>query len=264
MHIDSTDPLNLRCFEQKRRFGIDFLYPVERYVHALTSPTVPNRAGAQVPNPLYSSVRDPSLITVAGIVGVPWQDLAKDPTDTGTLRYMTAAELRANGRWPMLLGNRGAGTPPLDPFMRESIDPRSGTNPVTGHAIEPPSAVTALANPINGHEYTPIRRDDLQYACIFRLLTQRQCGSTAGCDCSTGDGQGNKVLCQGPNGAYGTTQYFAKAYPGLRPLELLSQLGERAVAASICPRNLTEIDQDDYAYGPSVQAIIDRLKNVIK
>jgi hypothetical protein len=264
MHTDVTDALNLRCYEQKRRFGIDFLYPIERYVQALTSPTVPNRAGAQVPNPLFSSARDPSLITVAGIVGVPWQDLAKDPNDTGTLRYMTAGELRANGRWPMLVGDRTAGTPPLDPFMRESVDPRSGINPVTGHAIQPPSASTALANPINGHEYTPVNRNDLQYACIFRLLMPRQCGSTSGCDCSTYDGQGNKVLCHDANGAYGTTQYFAKAYPGLRPLELLNQLGDRSVAASICPRNLTEIDQDDYAYGPAVQAIIDRLKNVIK
>ena len=263
-HTESTDPLNLRCVEQKRRFGIDFLYPIERYVNALTLPTVPNRAGAQVPNPLFSSGRDPSLITVAGIVGVPWQDLARDPSNTGTLNYMTAAELRANGRWPMLVGDRRLNTPPLDPFMRESVDPRSGTNPVTGHAIQPPSAATALANPINGHEYNPVARNDMQYACIFRLPTTRQCGSTSGCDCSTNDGQGNKVLCQAPNGTYGTIQYFAKAYPGIRPLQVLEELDERAVVTSICPRNLTELDQDDYAYGPVVQAIIDRVKHVIR
>jgi hypothetical protein len=265
-HTELTDTLNLRCYEQKRRFGIDFLHPIERYVRALTSPTVPNRTGTLVPNPLFASgQRDPSLITLAGIIGVPWQDIARDPAETGTLHYMTAAELAANGRWAAILGDPAAGTPPLDPFMRESIDPRSGTNPVTGHAIQPPSAPTALANPINGHEYQPAQRNDLQYACIFRLLTPRQCGSTSGCDCSTVDGQGNKVLCQDPNsGSYGTTQFFAKAYPGLRPLELLSRLGNRAVVSSICPRNLSEIDQDDYAYGPAVQSMIDRLKHVIK
>jgi hypothetical protein len=263
-HTDFTDPINLRCWEQKRRFGIDFLYPIERYVRALTSPTVPNRAGVEVQNPLFSGVRNPSLITIAGIIGVPWQDLARDHTDTGTLRYMTAAELRAKGRWAAILGDPAAGTPPADPFMRESIDPRSGTNPVTGDQIQPPTAPVALANPINGHEYQPAQRNDLQYACIFRLLAPRQCGSTSGCDCSTIDGQGNKVLCQGPNGTYGTTQYFAKAYPGLRQLELLNRMGNASVVTSICPRNLSELDQDDYAYGPVVQAIIDRIQNHIK
>jgi hypothetical protein len=34
------DPINLRCFDMKRRFGIDFLYPVDRYVTGLTAGTV--------------------------------------------------------------------------------------------------------------------------------------------------------------------------------------------------------------------------------
>ncbi len=262
-HTGATDQINLRCYEQKRRFGIDFLYPIDRYVRALTSPTVPNRAGTQVQNPLFAGARNPSLISIAGIIGVPWQDLAKDHNDTGTLRYMTAAELALNGRWPAILGDPATGTPASDPFMRESIDPRSGTNPVTGDPIQPPSAPVALANPINGHEFQPPQRNDLQYACIFRLPTPRDCTSISGCDCSTTEGQGNKVLCQGPTGAYGTTQHFAKAYPGLRPLELLNRMGNNSVVTSICPRNLSELDQDDYAYGPVVQAILDRLKGVI-
>ena len=35
-HSKSTST-NLRCFDQKRRFGIDFLYPVDRYVAGTTS-----------------------------------------------------------------------------------------------------------------------------------------------------------------------------------------------------------------------------------
>jgi hypothetical protein len=41
-------------------------------------------------------------------------------------------------------------------------------------------------------------------------------------------------------------------------------MGKSSVVTSICPRNLSELDQDDYAYGPVVQAIIDRIQNLIK
>ena len=34
---NAADGQNLRCFEQKRRFGVDFLYPTARYINALTS-----------------------------------------------------------------------------------------------------------------------------------------------------------------------------------------------------------------------------------
>jgi hypothetical protein len=75
---------------------------------------------------------------------------------------------------------------------------------------------------------------------------------------------GNKVLCQAPDGVYGTTQYYSKAYPGLRHLDLLARLGKSSIVASICPRNLTQPQRDDYAYGPAVQAVVDRMKNVIE
>jgi hypothetical protein len=34
----NADGQNLRCFQQKRRFGVDLLYPVARYINALTQP----------------------------------------------------------------------------------------------------------------------------------------------------------------------------------------------------------------------------------
>ena len=79
---DAEDDINLRCWDQKRRFGIDFLNPIDRYTTALTSPMIPDRAGNMVPNPIFSdldpsdgvtAVRDPGLVVIAGIVGVPWQ-----------------------------------------------------------------------------------------------------------------------------------------------------------------------------------------------
>jgi hypothetical protein len=267
VHDELGDHLNLRCFDQKRRFGIDFLYPVSRYVRGLTSSEVPDRSGAMVRNPLFvdPGARNPSLVSVAGIIGVPWQDLARDPADTGALRYMTSGELGARGRWKVILGDPARGQPPDDPFMRESIEPRSGKNPLSGDAIQPPTAVSSSASAINGHEWEPPDRGDLQFACIFPLVEPRECASPLdGCDCNTGFAGSNKPLCQRPDGGYGTTQYFAKAYPGLRQLELLRELGDSSIIASICPRNLDDPSRNDYAYRPAVQAIMDRMQDVLR
>ena len=148
--------------------------------------------------------------------------------------------------------------------MRESIDPRGGTNPITGDAIKPPSSQAATASPINGHEWEPVNRSDLQYACTFRLPQPIECSRTFGCDCSSTESERNKPLCQAPDGSYGTIQYHAQAYPGLRQLELLSKLGESAIAASICPRNLDTPGREDYAHDPAVQAMIDWLEHTIE
>ena len=42
--------------------------------------------------------RDPSLVFFAGIVGVPWQDIANNPSDL-TQGYKTAAQLQRDGVW---------------------------------------------------------------------------------------------------------------------------------------------------------------------
>ena len=50
------------------------------------------------------------------------------------------------------------------------------------------------------------------------------------CDCLETDIPKNRPLCNPPNGGpAGTTQYFAKAYPGVRHLQVLKGLGERAM-----------------------------------
>src|SRR6185295_3840191 len=135
---------------------------------------------------------------------------------------------------------------------------RSGTNPVTGDAISPQTAA-GIANPINGHEYDT-QRADLQYTCIFPLRTPRDCAGPPyppGCDCFDFQAQ-NKPLCEG------TLQRYAKAYPSNRQLALLSRLGAAGVAASICPRNFEDASRPDYAYAPAVQAIIERLRVILK
>jgi hypothetical protein len=278
-----SDKVGLRCWEQKRRFGIDFLYPTSRYVNALSKLSLcPNRSdldpdacpeSERVPNPLYRDAsgnalpRTPDLVFLAGIVGVPWQDIATPETlgDPQRLEYMSAAELARTERWAWITPN--GQEPPIDPLMRESPEPRSGKHPSGDPALDP-AAVEALpgANAANGHEWRPTSVvGDLQYACTFELAEPVPCTSS-NCDCYDVGQAGyadNKPLCQASNGAYGATQYAAKAYPGLRQLEVLRDFGDNSIVASICPK-LLDPGSDDYGYNPAVDAIVDRLADYLR
>jgi hypothetical protein len=274
------DSLNLRCFDQRRRFGFDLLYPIERYSDALTNPMVKNRAQEFVPNPLLAArdgkgPRSATLISVSLIVGTPWQDLASTASLSAghELQYLDGAGLINNDRWPLLIGDRAAGTPPTDPFMRESVGARSGQNPLTNAAIVAATSVSPIANAINGHEQNIPDLADLQYACTFPLAAPKVCASgDSSCDCSP-DKNGsidavvatNSPLCQPPaGGAAGSTQYYGKGYPGARELGFAQLLGARAVPASICPKTLTDLNSADYAYRPAFSALIGRLAVTLK
>src|SRR6185436_19441837 len=50
----NTDNISLRCYDTKRRFGLDLLYPTDRYVTGLTAPQVPNASGQMVDNPIFA------------------------------------------------------------------------------------------------------------------------------------------------------------------------------------------------------------------
>jgi hypothetical protein len=252
---DIEDTTNLRCFDQKRRFGIDFLYPIDRYVQALTQTQVANRSGQLVPNPIfsdlnpndeYTNIRDPGLVVLAGIVGVPWQEIARDPANPA-LGFKSAQELSASGTWDAILGDPANHVPPASPFMVESIDPRAGI---------------ADPNPINGSEWTITGRNDLQYACIFPLPAgaERDCSQPGApaCDCEAGTD--NPLCAPNPNdGGNLTLQVGAKAYPGIRHLSVLKGLGDQGVTGSICPVQLTDTTAGDYAYRPTIRSLIDRM-----
>ena len=289
------DMPNLRCYQQKRRFGVDYLYPVERYSNALKAPFIcpysdslnPDDCGSNetVRNPLYSDLtggsalpRSDSLVFLAGIVGVPWQDLAvldEDGDVAEPLRLRVAradAELpeREKLNWNWLLGPDPQATVPQpeDPLMVESVEPRSGTHPVTGEAV---AGINAgyMANSINGHEWNIFDKADLQYACIFPKESetcpeQQPAGEQPkNCDCTStsygGDEAGNP-LCQAQNGDYDRTQRYAKAYPSLRQLQVLNLFGDNSIVASICPKQLDNPNASDYGYNPAVAAIVERLK----
>jgi len=304
-NADKDDPLNLRCFNQKKRFGINFLQPIKRYVDGLTQQRFPN--GTPDPaddplNPVFCSkyktnqdgtpnvtecdgekpLRDPSLVFLAGIVGVPWQDIARDPNNLAS-GYRTAEELSKRIKdldnppattadpsvqdktlWDVILGQTHADgevdQDPLDPLMIESVDPRTGTNPITGAALVPPSSANPLGNPINGSEWDIVSRADLQYACIFQLPTPVNCAN-ATCDCSSSQ---QNPLCYDGSG-FGTTQYRAKAYPGRRQLAVLKGVGGQGIVASICPAKVdpNQKSAPDWGYRPAIAAIVDRLKGAL-
>lgn len=299
---DPDDMTNLRCFNQKERFGIDLLYPVERYSNALQfdnlctladdlNPQSERCAAGQglKPNPLFAvdtasgetRSRNKSLVFLAGIVGVPWQDLAVSPSNDTTLVYRnnnpTATEdQRINWNW--LLADRSvAGAKPQDALMIESVVPRTGMNPATGESLAPPEA-GHMSNSINGHEWlvgdTQRTGGDLQYACTFPLaepakclsdtelmnLTPEEAAEVPDCDCSEYSEDAYKnPLCQQADDSYGLEQARAKAYPGVRELQVLQDFGRNSVVASICPKT-TDRNAADYGYRPAMAAIVERLK----
>jgi len=264
---DLDDPLNLRCFRQKQRFGIDFLYPVDRYVAALTLPNLPGIDAG--PNPLFcmdsdatgagcaTALRDRSRIVLAGIIGVPWQDIAKDPWDL-TKGFLPAQDVP----WERVLGNLVTGVEPTDPLMVESVAERKGTNPATGAEVAtsatPPG--TPGANPINGFDRPIPHRNDLQYACIFDLPEPMDCttGAVPACECY--DGSPNPLCWDEALGAYGTKQFRAKAYPSRRQLAVLQGIGSQAVVSSICAGQLSNPSLSSYGYRPFVQALVERMR----
>ncbi len=285
----TDDPMSLRCFEQQRRFGTNFLQPIQRYVDGLSQQTFSDNTI----NPVFCSqfgtrpdgtvdrttcastipLRDRSLVYLVGIVGVPWQDVAVDPNDLSK-GYRTASDLTTpmaelsnapigvpadQTLWDVILGQTrdsdGEIVPtvdPLDPLMKESIDPRTGTNPITGDVLAP-TASGPLNNKINGSDRDIVARDDLQYACIFDLPMPIPNGS----DCPPGN---ENPLCY-DGSTFGTTQYRAKAYPGRRQLAVLKGVGDQGIVASICPAKINPVQSSDtdWGYRPAIESIVDRL-----
>ena len=313
---DQGDHPNLRCWQQKQRFGQEFLYPTRRYVEALSQPRIcpvwdangpvgcqfdePNAKGYRVCNPLFQKdlgapeacdnlTRDPGLIYLAGIVGVPWQDIATPDTlaDPSRLEFQRAYEIH----WDWLVpecketvaqnasSNPGNELPrpkaicdkwnltdqPDDALMIESSAPRTGNNPALNVELAPESSAP-MANPINGHEWLTAD-GDLQYACIFELSQPKDCGAApgGGCDCDdVGTGYtANNPLCQSQSGQFTKLQTHAKAFPGTRELEVLKDFGENSVVASICPKITDDKSNPSYGFNPAMAAIIERLKPVI-
>jgi hypothetical protein len=276
-YTPTENPLNVRMFHMRQRFGVDPMYPLQRYVDGLSSAKVPDRNGEHpngspdyvgtkdCVNPVFAQnlpdhdtgnlcnlergPRSPDLVYFALIGGVPHQLLQVDPTnpDSPQKNKLTDAD------WQKILG-----ADPLsydftgvDPHMLESIDPRPGL---------PPPTSPDNADPINGREWDT-GGNFLQYACIFQLQTPHDCTDpkyTSFCDCSNPT-TSLPPLCDPTTP---TLQIRAKAYPTIRELALARQLGTRATVSSLCPIHITESQQNDplYGYRPAIGGIVEAFR----
>ena len=168
----------------------------------------------------------------------------------------------------MLVGDPANNLTPSDPLIIESVDPRSGTSPLTGAPIVDATSTNPSANPDNGHEKNVPDRSDLQYACIFKAGSPQPCapGSSA-CQCSptlSGDASAvtieNSPLRQPPAGGPATpTQYYDKGNPGTRELLVARALGSRAVPASVCAWGGGTVTGPSDGYVPALGALAHRL-----
>lgn len=233
----AEDHPNLKCVDQKRKYGIEFTYPTARYVNALSAveidPGAPSLVGLDlVPNPLFAGGRHPNQVTLQTVIGVPWQNIVSDP-ESAESPTLTPGALSEAAAWEWMTGNA-----PTDPFMRESVDKRVGVSPTTGESV-------TAENGINGGDRTISENDGVQYACTFPL----DAGSTENFSC-----QGcTESSCDNPI-CDGTTQIASWATPGLRQMDVVRGLGDRGAVGSICR---------DPAVAGSAQALVARLAQIL-
>ena len=273
------DTLNTRFMRMRERYGVDPQFPLSRYWAGLSSAKVPDRSGehASTPspfgggtdylgalgctNPLFASdlptystqelcnlpagPRSPNLVVFAAITGVPWQMLTQDPKNPDS---PFVSPLPAD-RWPQIIGNHpdAYDLTGLDPHMVQSQSPRPGL---------PPPTASDTADPYNGREWDT-GTIDLQYACTFPLPAPKDCTDkkfSGACDCASGTPP-LPPLCDATTR---TIQVRGKAYPGIRPLTLVRDMGDRGIAASICPRQ-NDTNNPDYGYRPAVRQLVARM-----
>ncbi len=278
-YTEQEDHLNVRFHRMKQRYGVDPQFPVSRYVDALTKPRVPLRDkehdsfGSYAPypgctNPLFAKrlptepndelcnlsrgPRSPSLVYFGLIGGVPGSLLPEVVGEDGQL------EQRID--WTKVLGRDPASWDEsgIDAHMIQSTRPRPGL---------PPPTASDDADPAHGREWTTADQD-LQFACTFDLYERDESGaavpvrrpctgadlSSGSCDC---DGTKDTPLCDPGDRS---VQIRGKAYPTRRQLMVAKALDEQGIVASLCPKQLTDPNADDYGYRPAVRAITSRLE----
>ncbi|GAC1526423.1 MAG: hypothetical protein NVS3B10_24810 [Polyangiales bacterium] len=219
-----------RAFSQVQRFGYNFLWGRQRYVDGFKNPVVPSiDAKGQLvgaTNPIYDGgFRTPELVIVAAITGVP-KPLVQN--GDGTPKALDEAA------WAKMISP----DPKLrDPHMLAQIAPR------TEYGLPRYAGSVAVDEPAlggNGGERDIAGGDDLQYACIGKRAS----------DARTDDCAGTSPEATNPLCAAGGRQPYFKAYPALRELRVLHDLGPQAFVASIC----------DDSYAPAIAGLGEKLQ----
>jgi hypothetical protein len=121
-------------------------------------------------------------------------------------------------------------------------------------------------NPINGREQRvlPNERADLQFACIYPLAEPVPCDmdNEGACDCNIDEVAKNSPLCEFEASYLDGVQLYAKAYPGVRQLQVLQDIGYQGVTTSICPKDPGSAGLPrgpGYGYQPNMDALMERM-----
>lgn len=230
-HRATEDPLTVRSFDMKRRFGVDPQFPIERYVAALGRRRVPKADTEHDANGVY--VHAPtceSPLFAAALPGAANEELCNLP-DGGRSRSLVHFALIGGvpsqllGDWTKILGadpekHDFAGR---DPHMVPSIAPRPGL----GDASAPRG--DNGTDPMHGREWDT-QGEAMQYACTFALVTPIVCTAGEPCDCRPDD-LTNPPVCAGDDV---NEVVRGRANPTTRELRVARLLGERGHVASIC------------------------------
>ena len=275
VYTAAEDVVNVRFHQMKQRFGVDPQFPISRYVdalheaarsrardseHAATAPTRQGRLHEPALRraPAHASRRRASASCRAG------RAPATSCTSRSSAACRTSSSPTSGESSRPSTGRRssaGSGALRRDRHRpaHDPVDRRRAP------ACPGPARPTAPI-PINGREWDT-GGTDLEFACTFDLfetpdgtigprasrMRRRPCDKSA-CDC---DGTKTTPLC---DPADNTVQIKGKAYPTRRELTVAKELGDHGIVASLCPKQLTAPDADDYGYRPAVRAITQRLE----
>ena len=235
-----------------------------------------------MPNPLLLT-RDPRLVFLAGIVGVPWQDLATDATlnDPRSLELKQPSALNWSWLVPSCKVTADTATLPRplamceqwdltdqpdDPLLVESTAPRAGTNPATGDRAgsaergfaRQPDQRTRVDHP---RQRPPVR---LRLQARRRPRTAARRPAPAATATTSTRATRPTTRCVRTSGSYSKVQRYAKAYPGLRQLEVLHDIGDQAVVASICPKSGSgDTTSSAYGYNAAMAALVRQIAPVL-
>jgi hypothetical protein len=228
-------------------------------------------------------------VLFAHIGGVPHQLLQQNPSDPNS----PAKDALSPSDWVKILGQGWESAPSpawapnlneydatgIDPHMIQALEPRPGlivleTGPKpTGGGPDPISGGEWVTNGTSPEHKLPV---DLEYACIFPLATPLDCTSQdysvqEACSCSGAGLPLNAIppVCGTQSGGpyvqlsndY-TKQYYAKAYPTVRELEVARLMGPRGIVGSLCPIHVTPVGGEGdplYGFRPAFTAVVNRL-----
>jgi hypothetical protein len=256
----TEEQLNTRFHRMKQRYGLDPQFPIARYVDGFTKQLAPNRDGEHLVQgrtygPYIGDGNCTNPLFAASLPGAPGDETCNLPQGPRGKELVVFAVIGgvpetfagASPSWTKILGADPASYDftGQDPHMIQSPFPRPGL------ASPSPTRGDNGPDPIHGREWDT-ENNDLQYACTFTLLAPRTCIATdASCDCA---GTAIPPLC----GAAPGEQRKAKAYPTIRELRVVKELGDRGIAGSICPTDATQ------GYVSTMNALADRLAPRIK